>query len=83
MIAIESKTAPYFASIQINWAEGMTHADIHVIPLQSSKEDKDDDQFFEQVPPQDNRELMVKFWEGFKKTYKLVKITQEEKSSPH
>ena len=41
MIASESKTTSYFASLQIDCTEKMAHADIHVIPLESSKEDDD------------------------------------------
>jgi len=56
MIASESKTVPYFASLQIDWTEETTHADIHVVPSESFEED-DDDQLFEQESPHDNGEL--------------------------
>ena len=59
MLAIESKTAPYFASLQIDWTEEMVYVDIHVVSSESSKED-DDDQFFEEKPPQDNKDFIVK-----------------------
>jgi len=38
----------------------MAHVDIHIVPSESFEEDKDDDQYLEQEPPQDNREFMVK-----------------------
>ena len=60
MIASESKTAPYFASLQIDWTEEMTHVDIHIVPSESSEENNDDDQFLEQEPSQDNRGFIVK-----------------------
>ena len=61
MIVSESKIAPYVASLQIDWAKEMTHADIHIVPSESSEEDEDDDQFFEKEPPQDTKKFMVKF----------------------
>jgi len=35
MIAIESKTTLYFASLQIDWMKETAHADIHVAPSRS------------------------------------------------
>ena len=61
MIAIESKIASYFASLQIEeWTEKMAHAYIHIVRSESSKEEEDDDHFFEQEPPKDNRKFMIK-----------------------
>jgi len=81
MTALESKTALYFASLQIDWIEEMAHADIHIIPLESSVEDNEDVQFFEQEPLQDNGEFMSMIWKGLKKTYKLVNDLHKKKKS--
>ena len=79
MIAIENKTAPYFASLQIDCMKETAHANIHVVPSESSEEDEDDDQFFKQKPPQDNMKFIIKIWKDLKKTYKLVKGLHKEK----
>ena len=42
LIALDRKTVPYFASLQVDWTKEMTHADIHLVPSESSKEDDDD-----------------------------------------
>ena len=64
MIRLESKVAPYFASLQVDWTEEMAHVDIHVVSSESFEEGDEDEQFFKQEPPHDKREFMVKIWEG-------------------
>jgi len=56
-IAVENRTSPYYASLQIDWTLETAHADIHNVILESSEEDEDE-KFFEQEPLQDNREFM-------------------------
>ena len=60
----------------------MAHADTNVVPSESSEEDNDD-HFFEQELPHDNRKFMLKIWEGLKKIYKLVNGLIRRKNLHH
>ena len=79
-IAVENRTSPYYASRQIDWKLETAHANIHNVISSKSSEEDEDEKFFEQAPPQDNREFMKMIWKGIQKTYKLVKGLRKKKS---
>ena len=64
--SIQAKTnsSSYNASVQIDWVPSMLQEHIHFASSSSNESKDEDNEFFNQPPPEDNHAFMHLIWEG-------------------
>ena len=72
------------AHLQIDWVPEGSQPEADVVSSSSNESQDEDEKFFNQEPPENNKTFMNMIWQGMKKTYKLIKgLKKNDTAEPH